>query len=125
MPGSQRRSFPPQAGPPAPVPVPEAEIAPPRHSKRRQSSQADQPRRELQPRRAADAATIEKSRGRLEIRELWVVEAGELGAYLAADWGWQGVAQIGWLRRWRKKRPHECWRVEEVTVVISREAATT
>jgi hypothetical protein len=54
-----------------------------------------------------------------------VVEAGELGAYLAADWGWQGVAQIGWLRRWRKRRPHERWRVEEVTVVISRNAATT
>jgi Transposase DDE domain len=54
-----------------------------------------------------------------------VVEAGELGAYLGADWGWQGVAQIGWLRRWRKRRPHERWRVEEVTVVISRQATTT
>jgi Transposase DDE domain len=90
-----------------------------------QSSSPDEGRRELRPRRPADAATIEKSRGRGEIRELWVVEAGELGAYLAEDWGWQGVAQIGWLRRWRKKRPHERWRVEAVTVVISREAATT
>jgi hypothetical protein len=54
-----------------------------------------------------------------------VVEAGELGAYLAADWGWQGVAQIGWLRRWRKKRPRDLWSVEQVTVVFSQSAAST
>ena len=81
------------------------------------------PRRELRPRRAPDSRTIEKSRGRLEIRELWVVDAGELGPYLADEWGWVGVAQVGWLRRWRKRRPHERWRVEEVTVVISQPAA--
>jgi len=69
--------------------------------------------------------TIEKSRGRLSIRELWVVEAGELGPYLAEDWGWQQVRQIGWLRRWRKKRPQEQWRGEQVTVVTSRQATTT
>jgi Transposase DDE domain len=69
--------------------------------------------------------TIEKSRGRLEIRELWVVAAGELGPYLAEDWGWQRVEQIGWLRRWRKKRPQEQWHVEQVTVVTSRQAPST
>ena len=61
----------------------------------------------------------------MEIRELWVVEAGELGPYLAEEWGWQGVAQLGWLRRWRKRRPHERWSVEEVTIVSSRSATTT
>lgn len=56
---------------------------------------------------------------------MWVVDAGELATYLADDWGWQSVAQVGWLRRWRKKRPDELWTVEEVTVVTSRTAATT
>jgi hypothetical protein len=105
--------------------VPEAEIAPPRRSKRPAAAAAEAPRRELRPRRAPDAHTIEKSRGRLEIRELWVVEAGDLGPYLADDWGWQRVVQIGWLRRWRKRRPQDQWSVEEVTVVTSRLATTT
>jgi hypothetical protein len=36
-------------------------------------------------RRVADASTREKSRGRLEERELWVTSAGELAAYLAHE----------------------------------------
>jgi predicted transposase YbfD/YdcC len=115
----------PSAGPPSPLPVPQAEIAPPRWSKRQALPTVEAPFRELRPRRAPDARTIEKSRGRLEIRELWVVEAAELGLYLADEWGWVGVAQIGWLRRWRKKRSHERWKVEQVTVVISQPAAST
>jgi hypothetical protein len=58
------------------------------------------------------------------MREVWVVEAGEMGPYLAAEWGWQDVEQIGWLRRWRK-RPHQRWSVEEVTIVTSQARATT
>ena len=54
-----------------------------------------------------------------------MVEAGELSAYLAEEWGWMGVAQIGWLRRWRKRRPSELWSVEQVTIVTSRSVATT
>lgn len=68
--------------------------------------------------------TVERSRGRLELRELWLVEAGELGSYLAEEWGWQGIAQIGWLRRWRKRRPSELWTVEQVTIVTSRPPAS-
>lgn len=86
---------------------------------------AEEVRRELRERRAPDAITVEKSRGRLEIRELWVVEAGELASYLAEEYGWEGVAQIGWLRRWRKRRGQERWSVEEVTIVTSRTRATT
>ena len=123
MSGSPRRFFSPLADTLAPLPVPQAEIAP-RRSKPTAQSTAEQPRRELLPRRAPDASTIEKSRGRLEIRELWVVEAGEMGSYLEEEWGWVRVAQIGWLRRWRKKRRHELWKVEQVTVVISQSAAS-
>ena len=114
MTGSRRRSFPPSAGPAAPLPVPEVQIAPPRRKHQQQAS-----RRALRPRRAPDAQTIEKSRGRLEIRELWAVAAGELGPYLADEYGWQVIAQVGWLRRWSQRRPGELWTVEEVTVVSS------
>ena len=44
---------------------------------------------------------------------------------MAEEWGWQDVEQIGWLRRWRKRRPQERWSVEEVTIVTSRARATT
>lgn len=54
-----------------------------------------------------------------------MVSAEELGSYLAAEWGWQAVEQIGWLRRWRQRRPNELWTVEQVTVVTSRTASTT
>ena len=81
-------------------------------------------RLELRPRRAPDARTSEKSRGRIEIRELWVVDAGELSAYLQAEWGWQDVAQIAWLRRCCQRRPGALWTVEQVTVVTSRTLST-
>lgn len=68
---------------------------------------------------------MEKSRGRLEIRELWVVAAEELGEYLAAEWGWQAVEQIAWVRRWRRRRPDELWTVEQVTVVTSKTSTGT
>src|SRR5512138_3168366 len=92
--GSQSGSFPPSLEAAAPLPVSETEIAPPRRKR-----QVKGQRPELLPRRAADARTVEKSRGRLEIREVWVVAADELEAYLAEEWGWQGVRQLGWIRR--------------------------
>ena len=54
---------------------------------------------------------------------MWVVAAADLGPYLAAEWGWQAVEQIAWVRRWRRRRPTELWTVEEVTVVTSRTPA--
>lgn len=96
----------------------ETEIAPPR---RRAQARAGEmgARRELRPRRAPDAQTLEKSRGRLELRELWVVPAEDLEPYLAAEWGWESVRQIGWVRRWRKRRASEQWSVEEITIISS------
>lgn len=66
-----------------------------------------------------DARTVDKSRGRLEIRELWLVAAEELESYLAQEWGWIAVQQVGWLRRRQQRRPGEPWLEEEVTVVTS------
>ena len=48
-----------------------------------------------------------------------MVEAGELGPYLAAVWGWQDVQQIGWVRRRRQLRRSERWSEEWVTLVTS------
>ena len=62
---------------------------------------------------------MEKSRGRLEIRDLWVVPAEELGPYLAAMWDWQDVQQIGWVRRRRQVRRQAPWTEEWATIVTS------
>ena len=70
-------------------------------------------------RRAPDARTVEKSRGRLEIRELWLVPADELQPYLCETWGWQGVQQVGWLRRRQQRHCGEPWQEQEVTIVTS------
>lgn len=65
------------------------------------------------------AHTIEQSRGRLEIRELWLAAAGDLGPYLADVWKWQDVAQLGWVRRQRQGRRAAPWTEEWVTIVTS------
>ncbi len=62
---------------------------------------------------------MEKSRGRIEIRELWLVPAGALGPYLADVWQWQDVQQLGWVRRRRQVRRDRPWTEEWVTVVTS------
>ena len=98
----------------------ESEIAPPRRKRQVQGRRV-----ELLPRRAVDACTVEKSRGRLEIREVWVVAADELEAYLAEEWGWQGVRQLGWIRRLSRRRPSDLWSVEQVTIVSSRRPEQT
>jgi hypothetical protein len=48
-----------------------------------------------------------------------VVPAGDLGPYLAAEWGWQDITQIGWIRRYRKRTRNAHWTVEEQTFVTS------
>lgn len=93
--------------------MPEEQIAPPRPKKVAAHQRA------LRPRREPDASTIEKSHGRLEIRELWRVPTGELEDYLFLEYGWQQVVQVGWLRRWCQRYPQALWTVEEVTVVSS------
>ncbi|HZS02249.1 MAG TPA: transposase [Chloroflexota bacterium] len=42
----------------------------------------------------------------MEHRALWVLAAGELGPYLAREFGWPDVQQVGWVRR-RWRRLHE------------------
>lgn len=70
-------------------------------------------------RRPADASTREKSRGRLEERELWVLCAQDLTAYLAREWGWWSVQQVGWIGRRQRRRPTQAWQEQELTFVTS------
>lgn len=70
-------------------------------------------------RRPADASTREKSRGRLEERELWVTSARDLTTYLAREWGWWHVQQVGWVRRRQRRRPTQAWQEQELTFVTS------
>ena len=69
--------------------------------------------------RAPDARTVDKAHGRKEIRELWLVPAGDLEPYLAQEWGWPQVRQVGWLRRQQQRRPGGRWSDETVTLVAS------
>ena len=62
---------------------------------------------------------MEKRRGRIEVRELWVTPADDLGPYLAEVWGWQDVQQVGWVRRQRKRPRETTWAEQWVTVVTS------
>ena len=62
---------------------------------------------------------VEQSRGRLKIREIWIVPTQERGRYLAAVWGWQDVQQVGWVRRRRQRWRHALWTEAWGTVVTS------
>jgi uncharacterized iron-regulated protein len=87
-------------------------------SRKQQRDDAVQERLQ-RPRRAPAACTWDKGHGRLEYRELWVVPAADLGPYLATEWGWQDITQIGWIRRYRKRTRDASWTVEEHTFVTS------
>jgi predicted transposase YbfD/YdcC len=62
---------------------------------------------------------VDKSRGRIEIRQVWVVAAAELAPYLAAEWGWVAVQQVAWVRRMVQRRRNQAWTAQMVTVVTS------
>lgn len=59
---------------------------------------------------------MEKQRGRIEQRELWLVEAGTLADFLEQEFGWKNIATVGWIRRWRKRGDQE---EEERTTWVS------
>ena len=64
-------------------------------------------------RRKADSDHTNLGHGRIERREVWLVDAGELTDYLAREWGWYGVRLCGRIRRCRKRWTDCQWQVEE------------
>jgi len=59
--------------------------------------------------RSPDAVEVDKGHGRLERREVWVVESSELGVYLEEEYGWPGVRWSGRIRRRRRRLSKTDW----------------
>lgn len=67
-----------------------------------------------------DAVQVDKGHGRIERREVWVVDSRELGLYLEAEYGWRGVQLTGYIRRFRKKIGQKEWEsIERETWIAS------
>jgi hypothetical protein len=50
---------------------------------------------------------------------VWVVDAGDLGPYLAREYGWADVQQVGWVRRrWRPLSASD-WRGDQTRLFIT------
>jgi hypothetical protein len=63
--------------------------------------------------------TWTKGHGRLEQRTLWAVDAGDLGPYLAREFGWPDVQQVGWVRRRWRHLTDATWRGDETRLWIT------
>lgn len=63
--------------------------------------------------RPPDAVEWDKGHGRIECRELWLEECGELGEYLEREYDWPGVKWCGIVRRRRRKLGELAWREEQ------------
>jgi hypothetical protein len=66
--------------------------------------------------REPDHVQVDKAHGRLERRELWVVQAGEMTPYLQQDYGWEQVQLMGQIRRFRRHLTQNQW--ESVTTTL-------
>lgn len=61
---------------------------------------------------------IEKRHGRVEKREYWWTASGELEAYLAQEYGWEGVKMCGRVRRQRQSLHSHSWTEIETHEVV-------
>ncbi len=50
---------------------------------------------------------------------LWAVAAADLQPYLAHEYTWPGIAQMGWMRRWRQQLTTSHPQVEQLTWISS------
>ena len=50
---------------------------------------------------------------------LWAVAAAELQPYVAHEYMWPGIAQMGWMRRWRQQRKTQAPQLEQLTWISS------
>ncbi len=59
-----------------------------------------------------------KGHGRIERREYWWTNSGELETYLGREYGWEGVRLCGRVRRLRRPLRAHAWRESEEHVVV-------
>jgi hypothetical protein len=69
--------------------------------------------------RPPDHIQVDKEHGRLERRELWVVPAGEMTAYLEKEFGWEKVQLMGQIRRYRRCNHQARWESVKTTLWIA------
>lgn len=60
-----------------------------------------------------------KGHGRIERRELWVVNASELEGYIQQEFGWQKMRLVGKIGCSRKRTRDTQWRSQETTTWVS------
>ena len=68
--------------------------------------------------RPPDVEQVNKSHGRIEKRELWLVDSPEVGQYLADEFDWPGLNCCGWIRRSRRASIAATWQSQETTIWI-------
>jgi hypothetical protein len=71
------------------------------------------------PNRPPDDVQVDKRHGRLERRELWVVEGGELSDYLEQEYGWPQMRLVGQIRRLRRRLRQSTWASEQTSYWIA------
>jgi hypothetical protein len=69
--------------------------------------------------RAPDHVQVTKGHGRVERRELWMVPAGDMGAYLHADFAWPHSKWMGQIRRYRRHLHQAEWETVTTTFWIA------
>jgi len=65
--------------------------------------------------RNPDFVKWEKAHGRIEKREIWLVDAKEMEGYVQDVFGWKGLRLCGYLRRYRMRIDGEGWQSDDVT----------
>lgn len=69
--------------------------------------------------RTADLLEDNKGHGRIERRELWIMNASELAPYIQHEWGWKGLRLVGLIRCSRRRTRDTQWRSQELTTWVS------
>ena len=69
--------------------------------------------------RQADDTQTNHGHGRIERREVWIVDSRELTDYLAREYHWAGVLSCGLVRRSRKHNGMDDWETQETHTWVS------
>jgi hypothetical protein len=67
----------------------------------------------------ADLIQDSKGHGRIERRELWIVNATEMEGYIQQEFGWKKMRLVGQIRCSRKRTRDTQWRSQETTTWVS------
>lgn len=68
---------------------------------------------------SADLTENNKGHGRIERREIWLVDASELEDYIQAEFGWKKMRLVGKIRCSRKRTGATQWESQETTTWVS------